>query len=157
MEYNDFCCPTPDEYEALAKAYSNSLKEKGFIFVHLEGESVRVLVDEVMDLMFKLRSSYRALGTFMGADKFYALNEEQIDYLRDMFDYKQNRAFKVNFNKTKNFVNCISLENRLLIKLFLLAQKSENYEKLVGLCFQRLRMAADLYEIGDVMSASILR
>lgn len=155
MEYNDFACPTPDEYEVLAKAYSNSLKEKGFVFVRLDNESVNVLVDEVFDLLFKLRASYRFLGSFMGADRFYDLNEEQIETMRNMFSYKQNRGFKMNWNKTKCFLNTVSLENRLLIKLFLLAQKSEEYDKLVGLCFQRLRMAADLYEVGDVMTVTL--
>ena len=155
MEYNDFVCPTPDEYEVLAKAYSDSLKEKGFVFVRLDNESVNVLVDEVFDLLFKLRASYRSLGSFMGADRFYDLNEEQIEVMRNMFSYKQNRGFKMSWNKTKCFLNTVSLENRLLIKLFLLAQKSDEYEKLVGLCFQRLRMSADLYEVGDVMSVTL--
>lgn len=155
MEYDDFVCPTPDEYEQLARAYSNSLKQKGFVFVRLDSEGTSVLVDEVFDLMFKLRATYRALGNFMGSDKFYSLNEEQIEVMRGMFSYKQNRGFKMNWNKTKCFLNGISLENRLLIKMFLLAQKSDEYEKLIGLCFQRLRLAADLYEIGDVMSVSL--
>ncbi len=155
MEYDDFVCPTPDEYEVLAKAYSDSLKEKGFIFVRLDNEGVNILIDEVFDLMFKLRASYRAIGNFMGCDKFYSLNEEQIDLLRSKFSYKQNRGFKVNWNKTKCFLNAISLENRLLIKLFLLAQKSDEYEFLVGLIFQRMRLSADLFEIGDVMTVSL--
>lgn len=155
MEYDDFACPTPDEYEALARAYSNSLKQKGFIFVRLDTEGMNVLIDEVFDLMFKLRASYRMLGQFMGCDKFYALNEEQLELLRDKFNYKQNRGFKMNWNKTKCFLNTISLENRLLIKLFLLAQKSDEFEFLVGLIFQRMRLSADLYEIGDVMSARL--
>lgn len=155
MEYDDFVCPTPDEYEVLAKAYSDSLKEKGFIFVRLDNEGVNILIDEVFDLMFKLRASYRSIGNFMGCDKFYNLNEEQIDILRTKFNYKQNRGFKVNWNKTKCFLNAISLENRLLIKLFLLAQKSDEYEFLVGLIFQRMRLSADLFEIGDVMTVSL--
>ena len=61
----------------------------------------------------------------------------------------------MNWNKTKCFLNGISMENRLLIKMFLLAQKSDEYEKLIGLCFQRLPLAADLYEIGDVMSVTL--
>ncbi len=155
MDYDDFVCPTPDEYEILAKAYSNSLKEKGFVFVRLDTESVNVLVDEVFDLLFKLRATYRSLGSFMGSDKFYALNEEQIKKLRELFSYKQNRGFKMNWNKTKCFLNGVSLENRLLIKLFLLAQKSDEYQELISLCFQRLRLSADLYEVGEVMSVKI--
>lgn len=149
MEYNDFACPTPDEYENLAKAYMQSLRDKGFVFISLENEAQKMLVDEVFDLLFKLRASYRALGSFMGSDKFYQLNEEQIEVLRDMFSYTHNRGFRIAWNKTKCFLNCISLENKLLIKMFLLAQKSQEYESLVGLCFQRLRMSADLYEMSS--------
>lgn len=150
MEYDDFACPTPDEYENLAKAYMQSLREKGFVFVSLEREEQKLLIDEVFDLMFKLRASYRLLGPFMGCDRFYKLNEEQIDTLRQMFDYHANRGFRVGWNKTKCLLNSISLENKLLIKMFMLAQKSEKYENLVALCFQRLRMSADLFEIGEI-------
>ena len=75
--------------------------------------------------------------------------------LREKFDYKQNRGFQMRWNKTKCFLNTISLENRLLIKMFLLAQKSDEFEFLVGLIFQRMRMSADLYDVGQVMSAMI--
>ena len=156
MEYNDFACPTPDEYEVLAKAYTNALKQKGFIFVRLDSEGVNVLVDEVFDLLFKLRSTYSALGSFLGANNFYRLNEEQIDIMRTMFDYKHNRSFKMNWNKTKCFVNSISLENRLIMKMLLLAQKSDEYEKLLGLCFQRMRMSTDLYEVAEIMQLKIM-
>lgn len=155
MEYDDFACLKPDEYETLARAYASSLKEKGFIFVQLDSEGKEILIDEMFDLMFKLRASYRALGRFMGCDRFYALNEEQLALLREKFDYKQNRGFQMRWNKTKCFLNTISLENRLLIKIFLLAQKSDEFEFLVGLIFQRMRMSADLYDVGQVMSAMI--
>ncbi len=155
MNYDDFACLKPDEYEVLAKAYSNSLKEKGFIFVRLDTEGTEVLIDEVFDLMFKLRSSYRLLGRFMGADRFYALNEEQLSLLREKFNYRQNRGFQIRWNRTKCFLNSVSLENRLLIKMFLLAQKSDEFEFLVGLIFQRMRLSADLYDVGDIMSAQI--
>ncbi len=155
MEYEDFAFLSPNEYEQLAKAYSNALKEKGFIFVRLDEEGVSNLVDETFDLMFKLRSTYRSLGTFMGSDKFYALNEEQIETMRKMFSYKQNRGFRLSPNKTKAFINAISLENRLVMKLFLLAQKSEEYERLVSLCFQRMRMSSDLYDVGEVISVTL--
>ena len=69
MEYDDFVCPTPDEYEQLARAYSNSLKQKGFVFVRLDSEGTSVLVDEVFEVMLKLRATYRALGNMMGSYK----------------------------------------------------------------------------------------
>lgn len=127
-----------------------SLRDRGFVFISLENESQKLLIDEVFDLLFKLRASYRMLGSFMGCDRFYKLNEEQIDILRQKFDYRANRGFRLGWNKTKCLLNCISLENKLLIKMFLLAQKSQEYESLVELCFQRLRMSADLFEIGEI-------
>ncbi len=156
MEYNDFTVMSPDDYEVLAKAYSDSLKEKGFIFVRLDNEGEKILIDEVFDLLFKLRASYRVLGKFMGADKFYKLNEEQLELLRKKFDYKHNRGFRVNWNKTKCFLNSVSLENKLSIKMFLLAQKSDEFEFLVGLIFQRMRLSADLYEINNIVTVQTL-
>ena len=100
MEYDDFACLKPDEYETLARAYASSLKEKGFIFVQLDSEGKEILIDEMFDLMFKLRASYRALGRFMGCDRFYALNEEQLALLREKLNLSHKKAMGTSATET---------------------------------------------------------
>lgn len=152
MEYNDELIPTPENYEKMAKAYSNALKEKGFVFIRLSNEDFCFLIDEIFDILFKLRSSYRYLKGFMGSDKFLELNEEQIEELRDIFSYSKNRAFQIRTNKTKCFLNTVSLETRLILKLNELAQKSEYFEKLSSIASKRLLLSTELYSIEGIFN-----
>lgn len=147
MEYNDELHPTPDEYEKLARAYSASLKDKGFVFIRLDMEDYNFLLDEIFDIMFKLRASYRALNKFLESDRFNDLNEEQIAKLRELFDYKKNRGFRIRSDKTKTLLNCISLESKLIMKLNQLAQKCDYFEEISKLCAERLRLSAEIYQI----------
>lgn len=41
MKYNDEQILSIDEYEAMAKAYSNALKKHGFVFVKVDNEKSR--------------------------------------------------------------------------------------------------------------------
>ena len=49
--YNDEILP--ENFEEIAKAYSNSLKKKGFVFVKLEEEEFNLLLDEINILFLK--------------------------------------------------------------------------------------------------------
>ena len=152
MEYDDEKLPSLDAMAEIAKAYSNNLKQQGFVFVKLSDEEFSFLIEEVFDLLFKLRSSYRALNGFMGSQKLYELNEMQINELRNLFQYKTNRAFQVKTNKTKCFINTFSLECKLILKLNDLAYKSEQVEKISKLLNQRLTFLSENYEIYGVFS-----
>lgn len=143
MEYNDNLFPTPEDYEKMAKAYNLSLKNQGFVFIKLNDENYAFLIDEVFDLLFKLRSMYKYLGSFMGADSCYKINEQQIENLRLLFNFNKNRLFQIRTNKTKCFLNCISCENLLNIKLSELAQKSGHIEELSKMIQERM---LNLYE-----------
>ena len=153
MEYDDELKPTPQMYAEMAKAYSATLKEQGFVFIRLSAEDYNFLVDEVFDLLFKLRSSYRFLKGFMESNRFFNLNEDQINNLRTMFKYTKNRAFQIRTNKTKCFINSIALENRLILKLNELAQKSDFYEEISLFISQRLSLTSEAYSIEGIFNS----
>ena len=152
MEYDDEKLPSLEVMPELAKAYSNSLKEQGFVFIKLSNEEYSFLIDEVFDTLFKLRSSYKFLNNFMESKKLYNLNEEQIDILRDLFSYKTNRAFQVKTNRTKCFINTFSLEFKLVLKLNELAYKSEKIEEISKILNKRLQILAENYEIYGIFN-----
>ena len=57
-----------------------SFYSEGNLFskISLEEEGKNLLVDEIFDIMFKLRTSYRGMKNFMGSDTMLDLTEKQI-------------------------------------------------------------------------------
>ena len=104
MDYNDEAMPSLENIEAMAKAYNISLKERGFVFINLEEEGKNLLINEVFDILFKLRASYRFLKNFLSSTKMLSLTDEHIDYLRKLFDIEDNRGYFVSTNQTKCFL-----------------------------------------------------
>lgn len=152
MEYDDEKLPSLDSMSQIAKAYSNNLKEQGFVFIKLSDEEYSFLIEDVFDTMFKLRSSYRFLNGFMGSKSLYDLNEEQIDVLRELFSYKKNRSFQVKTNKTKCFINTFSLECKLVLKLNELAYKGEKIHEISKILNKRLMLLSENYEVFGVFN-----
>ena len=62
MEYNDekLC----ENFEAMARAYSKSLNNKGFVFIKLEDEEFSMLLDEIMVLFGKIEGCLERLGEY---------------------------------------------------------------------------------------------
>lgn len=147
MEYNDDQLSTQENYERMARAYASALQQQGFVFVRLQDENISFLIDEIFENLFMLRASYRYLGTFLDSNKFLDLTNNQIEELREMFNYTKNRGFQIRVNKTKCFLNAIALEAKLLVKLSELAQKSEQFEKLSNLANARLMLTIENYTI----------
>lgn len=152
MVFDDNLSPTPEEFEKMAKAYSSTLKDKGFVFVNLLNEDYSLLLDEIFEILFKLRSSYRFLNGFLGSDKFLDLTENQIDQLRSLFNYTKNRGVRVKANSTKCLINTISLENILTLKLFELAKKTELLPQIVKMIKDRLTLSFENYKIEGIFN-----
>ena len=135
--YNDDGLSTPENFEKMAREYAEKLKDEGFKFfpskVHID-----FLLDEVFEILFKLRSSYRFLRGFLGSENFLELTETQIDKLRKIFSYNKNRGFRVRVNSTKCLLNSISLESELILKINLLAQNCDYLDELSNLINARL-------------------
>lgn len=150
--YEDNSFPSLDSYEKMAKAYSDALKDKGFLFIPLNQENFDFLIEEIFDILFKLRSSYRFLNGFLGSDKFLDLTEQQIEVLRKEFNYEKNRAFRLRTNNTKCLLNNISLECKLLLKLNELAQQCGKLELLSSLSEKRLLLLIENFNIEGIFN-----
>ena len=148
--FNDESTCTPDEFEKMAKAYSDALDRSEFRF--FENENARnIIVDEVFETLFKLRASYRFLNGFLGSDLFLDLTEKQIADLRKLFNYQTNHGFRVRVNSTKCLLNTISLESNLLLKLNILSQ-FDFLDELSKIADDRLKLLKENYEIQNVFS-----
>ena len=106
----------------------------------------------VFEILFKLRSSYRFLNGFLGSDDFLDLTEKQIEILRKIFNYDKNRSYRLVTNKTKCFLNNISLESKLLVKLSELAKKSDNFLELSSICEKRLLKLSENFNIEGIFN-----
>ncbi len=155
MEYNDEAMPSLNNIEEMARAYSFSLKQKGFVFVSLEEEGKKFLIAEVFEILFKLRASYRYLKNFLGSSAMLSLTEEHIDVLRSMFDFEDNCGYFISCNQTKCFLNTVSLENQLNIKLLLLSQKCEFGEDLIIMLLDRSKRLSQNLIIENAISSKI--
>ena len=143
MEYNDEMLPTMKNFEEMARAYNFSLKQKGFVFISLEEEGKNLLVDEVFDLLFRLRASYRFLGSFLDSNIMLNITEEHLLKLRELFMVENNKGYFIRTNQTKCFLNSIALENTLCIKLLLLAQKCEFGQEILSLIIEREKLISN--------------
>ena len=152
MEYDDEAMPNISQFEEMAKAYNLSLKSKGFVFINLEEEGRNILLDEIFDILFKLRSSYRGMGTFMSSNTMLKLTEKHLEKLREFFDMEKNRGYFVITNKTKCFLNSIALENALSLKLLLLSQKSQYGEEILSMIFEREKYISQNLSIENALS-----
>ncbi len=153
MEYNDEAIVPFDKIEEMAKAYSSSLKEKGFVFINLEEEGKNILISEVMDLLFRLRASYRYNRNFLGAQRMLSITEKHIDNLRSIFLVEENRGYIISSNPTKCFLNAVALECELYTKTLLLSQKCEMGEELVSMIIERNRLLSNNLKIENIMQS----
>ncbi len=128
MKYNDEQILSIDEYEAMAKAYSNALKKHGFVFVKVDNEKNQELIVNVFELLSKIKSCLFLMGGFLNTSTLYSLNERQIKRLRVIFDYEEpltNHHYRR--DKTSCFLVFIGLESQLLKVLLQLSEES-NFE-----------------------------
>ena len=153
MQYDDEALPTLTNFEEMARAYNLSLKEKGFVFVNLEQEGKNLLVADVFDLFFRLRASYRYLGSFMSSKKLLEQTEADISQLRSIFDFGENKGYYITTNVTKCFLNALSLENKLSLKLLLLSQKCEVNDIILSIIIQREKMLSQILEIENTFKS----
>jgi len=152
MQYDDERISTPENFENMARAYLNSLKDQGFMFFRLTDNDYSLLLKEVFEILFKLRSSYRFLNGFLGSDKFLDLTEQQIQTLRNLFSYNKNQGYLVKTNNTKCFLNNIALESKLILKLNQLAQESDFFKELSSLASERLNLLNENYDIEGIFT-----
>ena len=70
MEYNDEKILSDEDYAVIAEKYTAELKKRGYVFVHV-GENGEKLVDEIFEVLGRLRSLLLFLGGFLGTGKLF--------------------------------------------------------------------------------------
>lgn len=124
--YNDEMLP--DDFQQIAMAYSKSLKQKGFVFVSLQEEEFNLLVAEIFVVLSKMQACLACMKDFADTHVLQGKLEGAQQLLQDRFGAKKVHKFKYPLGADKAFLTLVSLENLLLIKLMLLAFKSDELE-----------------------------
>ncbi len=148
MKYNDEQILSLQEYEIMAKEYTNSLKKRGFIFVQVDSEEVSQLIDETFNLLAMNKTCLFLMGGFLNTSSFYSLNERQIKKLRIIFDYgKTLPTFKFRHDKTECFLKFVGIEARIIKNLLNLSEKTNYEHELKTICQDRLTTMANIFHI----------
>lgn len=124
--YNDELMP--ENYEQIARAYSKSLKSKGFVFISLEEEEFELLISEIFNIIAKMQACLKRLKKQMDAK----ILEEKLNNaclaLQEKFGRKNLHSFKCIEDESAAFLSLVALENLLTLKLMLLSVKSGELE-----------------------------
>ncbi len=148
MKYDDEQILTLQDYEIMAKAYANALKSKGFIFVQVDDEQFKEVVEETFDYFAQAKSCLLILGGFLNTSPIYSLNERQLKKLRVIFDYeKPLKSYKFRYDKTYCFLKFLGLEVRILKNLIYLKDKSNFENELNKLIEDRLITLSNVFSV----------
>lgn len=143
MEYNDekLC----ENFEAMARAYSKSLKNKGFVFIKLEDEEFSMLLDEIMVLFGKIEGCLERLGEYANCQLLKEETKKDVENFRQKFKRGCNRRYHCTTNPSECFLSLISLENTLTLKLMILSVKSGELEFCHDIITSRTRIYANSF------------
>ena len=138
--YNDEQILSINEYEAMAKAYAQILRDKGFRIVCSATPSAQ-LVDSIFLHLAKIKCHLFALGGFLGTSPLYSLNERQLNKLCVVFDREKPPIEKASTaDKTKNFLSYLSNEFALLQELLTVAEQTSFEQEVKNILNQRLSL-----------------
>lgn len=126
QEYNDEMMP--DDFENLAKAYAKSLKNKGFVFISLQEEEFHLLLGEILVIIAKMQACLQKLDNVLDSGLLKERLSKAQQLLCEKFDYKKPHKMKCVEKENVAFLNLISLENLLILKIMLLSVKSGELE-----------------------------
>lgn len=145
MNYNDEMLLNINEYELMAKAYANALKQKGFIIVQVNNEKNQELILQTLELLANIKVCLFRLGGFLNTGKMYSLTERQIKKLSLIFDSSLPiNSIRPNIDKTKCFLMFISLESQLIKNLIELKEQSSFESDLTRIINDRLILLSQI-------------
>ena len=145
MLYNDEKLLTIEEYEVMAKAYNQSLKDRGFIFVQIDGRDNEDLAIEIFEIFSKIKSLLFHLGNFLNTGRMFSLNERHIKTFLTLYPSLTTSSHKVRGDKTTCFLAFLGLESSLLSKLMLLSEQSPFSSQIDRIINQRLTLMSQLF------------
>ena len=147
MEYDDEKLLSLDDYEVMAREYSKALKKSGFVFVKVDDCACEQLVSEIFDILAKIEASLSYLGKFSNLDKLARLTREQVATLKILYpECSQHPSFNVRGNKNLIFLNFLSLESELILKLLSLCEQSPFSSQLNPLILSRLNTTKEIFK-----------
>ena len=136
-----------ENYEAMAKAYSKALKNKGFVFIRLEEEEFSLLVDEIMVIFCKIMASLDRLKDNMYCEEMKDLTMMNINSFREKFHANCCHKFKSVQSSSDCFLTLVALENMLTLKLMILSVKSGELEFCHEIITKRTHIFANSFSI----------
>lgn len=157
MNYNDEGLLSPLGYQEMAKAYAEEINKKEFVFVRLDSSKEQAFLHECLQLLHLLKHTLFTLGGFLGTGALYNLNEKHILKIEKLFqisfEYKQKHIAR---DKTKCFLNMLSLESLLINNLLNLAQQSQFGKEILDIIKERTSLTSSLFKINGVISSYFL-
>ena len=138
MEYNDERLQSQEDYQKLATAYADALKEKGFQIISISRPSQQDIA-AVFEKLYKIKSLLFCMGGFLGTSTFYSLNERQLEKFKLIFEYISPHSSSIKtHDKTKCFLSFISAELSLINQLNTIAEQSPFEIEIKRMITQRL-------------------
>ena len=125
-EYNDELLP--ENFEKMARAYSQNIKNKGFVFVNLCAEENTLLLGETIVLFEKMKACLNRLSSRLDGQKLLEKIDKNEKILIELYPNKKPHKFTCVENEFSSFLSLISLQNTLVLKLMSLSLKSDNFQ-----------------------------
>ncbi len=148
MNYNDEQLLNISDYEVMAKAYQNALKQKGFMIVQVDNEKNKQLIIDTFDCLSKIKSCLFKMGGFLNTTKLYSLTDRQIKKLSVIFDYSQPlKQYKIMADKTNCFLEFIGLESLLIKNLIELSEQSSFEYDIKNIINTRLSTVQQIFNV----------
>lgn len=148
MEYNDEQILNSSAYELMARAYASAMKEKGFMFVQVDNEKNRELIEDTFASLGKIKSCLFFLGGFLGTGRFYSLNERQIKKLEVIFDKEiAHNQYSFKQDKTSAFLEFIGSEAHLIKNLIALSSQSSFEHDILKIINDRLTLFSETFKV----------
>lgn len=146
MEYNDEQILSCSSYEIMAKAYAQAMKDKGFMFVAVDNEKNKMLIEDIFDILAKIKSCLFFLGGFLGTSKLYSLNERQIKKLELIFDFHiAPNKYSFKSDKTATLLEFIGHESHLTKNLIELSAQSSFEHDILKIVNDRLALMQETF------------
>ena len=152
--YNDEKLPSLEDYQKMASAYSQNLKKHGFLFMSIDNSNENSNAQNVLLTLQMIKSSLLSLSGFLGTSKLYSLTEKHIEKIAKWYgDLRCYQTFRVSHDKTKCFLNMISLENQLVFCLIELAKSSSHALEILDIIQERTYLSSNLFMVKGVISS----
>ena len=123
----------PENFEKIAKAYSQSLKNRGTIFVCLHEHQCETLLSEILIIFAKMRACTDKLKNNVDSRSLLQQITQSENILQKKFGNKNPHSFVYVENENSSFLSLIGLENSLIAKLLLLAFESGELEMCISI------------------------